>query len=166
MNQHRNHHQGRLPNSPSGEPTTPPRGLKPTLWGVGIAALVIAALIFEYVRTSPVRNAVRAYSNLLSAANRGDLSAVRDLCTERYLRNHKIQLAEEGGVIGLPRNIHKNFRAWQHGEFIWLCPTNRVGPVYQFVPDPDGWKFDGPVGQLRPGNQFEPILSDQSVPSS
>jgi hypothetical protein len=92
---------------------------------------------------------VTAYTALIVAANRGDLDAVRRLCTSRYLKEHDVRPAREGGVVGLPRNIHKNFRAWRHGPHVWICPTNRVGPLYQFVFEAGSWRFDGPVGILR-----------------
>ena len=129
---------------------------RPTVLAVAIAAAAIGLVAFEAKRTAPVRDAVRAYTALITAANRGDLDAVRSVCSERYLAGHPVRAADKGGVIGLPRGIHKNFRAWPEGEHIWICPTNRIGPVFQFVRTPDGWKFDGPVGQLRPGNVFEP----------
>ena len=66
--------------------------------------------------------------------------------------------AREGGVIGLPRNIHKNFRAWRHGSAVWICPMNRVGPLYQFVLEAGSWRFDGPIGILR--GRGEVVLSD------
>ena len=62
--------------------------------------------------------------------------------------------AHEGGIVGLPRNIHKNFQAWRQGPNVWLCPTNRVGPVYQFVRESGSWRFDGPVGILRGRGEF------------
>jgi hypothetical protein len=58
--------------------------------------------------------------------------------------------------VGLPRNIHKNFQAWRHGKDVWICPTDRVGPIYQFVYEADGWKFDGPAGILRARGEIVP----------
>jgi hypothetical protein len=97
--------------------------------------------------------AVASYVALISAANAGDLDGVRRQCSERYRATHRIEAAREGGVVGLPRNIHKNFQAWRAGEDVWLCPTNRVGPVYRFVREGGGWKFDGPAGVLRSGGR-------------
>ena len=34
----------------------------------------------------------------------------------RYLRIHPLRPADEGGIVGLPRNIHKNFQAWRQGR--------------------------------------------------
>jgi hypothetical protein len=65
-------------------------------------------------------------------------------------------VADEGGIVGLPRSINKNFQAWRQGPNVWICPTNRVGPVYQFVLEGDDWRFDGPVGVLRPHGEFLP----------
>jgi hypothetical protein len=126
------------------------------------AALILVlglALIAEIIATGPVRRSVTAYTALLSAANRQDLAAVRSLCTTRYLAAHPPRPAREGGVVGLPRNIHKNFQAWRHGPHVWLCPTNRVGPIYQFVLESGSWRFDGPAGILRPRGQI--ILSTE-----
>jgi hypothetical protein len=126
------------------------------------AALVLVlllALIAEIIATRPVRQSVTAYTALISAANRQDLDAVRRLCTARYLEAHPPRPAREGGVVGLPRNIHKNFQAWRHGAAVWMCPTNRVGPIYQFVFESGSWRFDGPAGILRPRGQI--ILSTE-----
>src|SRR4051794_23269906 len=89
---------------------------------------------------------VATYTQILAAANGGDLEGVRKLCSRRYLESHGIKAAKEGGVVGLPRNIHKNFQAWREGPVTLLCPTDRVGPVYRFVYEDGCWKFDGPVG--------------------
>ena len=51
--------------------------------------------------------------------------------------------------MGIPRNINKNFQAWREGSNVWICPTNRIGPVYQFVFETGRWRFDGPVAILR-----------------
>lgn len=129
------------------------------IWiGIGVAALLLV-LIVEVVLTGPTRGAVRAYSALLAAANRPvpDLEEARRLCTDRYLRTHTLVPADEGGLVGLPRNIHQNFQVWREGPDVLLCPTNRVGPVYRFVQAPDGWKFDGPIGLLMPGGQVVPM---------
>jgi hypothetical protein len=58
--------------------------------------------------------------------------------------------------VGLPRNIHKNFQAWRHGKDVWICPTDRVGPIYQFVFEAGAWRFDGPVGILRARGEIVP----------
>jgi hypothetical protein len=125
----------------------------------GVVVLVLGGgLTGEIIVTRPVRQAVSAYTALLGAANRQDIEAVRRLCTERYLQAQPPQPAREGGVIGLPRNIHKNFQAWRHGPFVWLCPTNRVGPLYQFVFEGGAWRFDGPIGLLRGRGQIVPYV--------
>ncbi len=102
------------------------------------------------------RGGVATFTNLVGSANAGDLDAVRSLCSRRYLESHRIERSTEGGVVGLPRGIHKNFQAWVEGEDVWLCPTNRVGPVYRFVLEAGAWKFDGLVGLLEAGGQVEP----------
>ena len=121
---------------------------------VGGAALAIGLVATAAVTTAPVRGSVRAYTDLIAAANRQDVVAARALCSYRYLASHDLRPADEGGIVGLPRNIHKNFTSWRDGPNVLLCPTNRVGPVYQFVPTPGGWRFDGPVGLIRGRGEF------------
>ncbi len=138
---------------------------KPTLVGLAIAAAVLSAVALTAIRTGPVRRAVATYTALIGAAGRRDLEAARGLCTARYLQTHRLELAPEGGIVGLPRNIHPNFQAWQQDANVWICPTNRAGPVYQFVPEGDAWRFDGPVGLLRGHGVFVPQsdLSEAAV---
>ena len=126
-------------------------------WIVAGVVLATAIIAVEVAATRPVRDAVRTYTELISAANRRDLNAAKALCTERYRKTHTLKLAAEGGMVGLPRNINKNFQAWREGRDVWLCPTNRVGPVYCFVENDGRWRFDGVVGQLLPGGRVEPI---------
>jgi hypothetical protein len=66
-------------------------------------------------------------------------------------------LAAEGGISGIPRNLNKNFQAWRNGPNVWICVTNRVGPVYQFVEENGEWRFDGPIAILRPHGELIPI---------
>jgi hypothetical protein len=101
------------------------------------------------------RRAVSTYVAILAAANARDLDALRPLYTDRYLRAHPPALSPGGGVVGLPRGIHPNFQAWREGDEVWLCPTDRVGPVYRFVFEGGACRFDGPVGLLRPGGRVE-----------
>lgn len=131
------------------------------LWlgAAGVAGALLALIGFEAARTAPVRGAVRAYSMLIAAANRGDLEAARGLCTDAYLAAHTLEAAEEGGLVGLPRGIHKNFRAWSEGADVLLCPTDpreRVRPVYRLVEREGTWRFDGLAGQLGPGGHVAP----------
>jgi hypothetical protein len=127
------------------------------LIGAGVVLALIVALVLEIITTRPVRQAMATYTALIAAANRQDLDAVRRLCTEHYLKTHAPRTAAEGGVVGLPRNIHKNFQAWRHGPNVWICPTNRVGPLYQFVFEQGAWRFDGPIGILRPRGEVVPL---------
>ncbi len=137
--------------------TEVPKLRRRVVWiGLGLIAAAVAVGL-EIAWTSPVREAVRCYTELISAANRRDLGSARALCTVGYLAAHDLKLAKEGGMVGLPRNIHKNFQAWREGRDVWLCPTNRVGPVFRFVKASRGWKFDGVVGQLMPGGRVEPM---------
>ncbi len=127
-----------------------------------IAAAVVAPRWVGDLRAT--HGAVASYVALISAGNSGDLDGVRRQCSERYLTTHRIAAAREGGVIGLPRNIHTNYQAWRDGDGVCLCPTNRVGPVYRFVREDGGWKFDGPAGVLETGGRV--ILGDQAGESS
>jgi hypothetical protein len=149
------------PNSPPSPPTRP--ALRRWIFGGAFAALLAGALAAEVIATRPVRRALAAYNALIAAANRQDLDAIRRLCTTRYLREHDVRPAREGGVVGLPRNIHKNFRAWRHGPHVWICPTNRVGPLYQFVFEAGSWRFDGPVGILRGRGEVIPYAELRDI---
>jgi hypothetical protein len=122
------------------------------------AALLLAgaALAFEIISTRPLREAVRTYMQLEAAGNRVDLSvadrmaAARRLCSSHYLSTHSLSLGPEGGIVGLPRTISKNFQAWREGPNVWICPRDRTGAVYQFVPEGGRWLFDGLVAIISP----------------
>jgi hypothetical protein len=125
-----------------------------------VTLILLAGLAFEIIATQPVRGALRTCTELFTIANRPGLTSVerrnaaRALCSRRYLQSHALKVAAEGGIVGIPRNINKNFQAWREGPNVWICPTNRIGPVYQFVFENDGWRFDGPVGILRPRGEM------------
>ncbi len=132
------------------------------LIGVACIAVFVGVLAYEVVATRPVRQAVQAYSELVSLANRPDLSnearleAVRPYFSARYLASRPIEPAQEGGLVGLPRYINKNFQAWRQGSEVWLCPSNRIGPVYRLVYEDGRWRFDGLIGLLRGKNEIVP----------
>lgn len=132
------------------------------LIGAACFAVLAGGLAYEVVSTRPVRQAVQAYSELVTVANRPDLSiadrleAARPYFSARYLASHELATAREGGLVGLPRYINKNFQAWRQGAAVWLCPSNRIGPVYQLVKEDGRWKFDGLVGILRSRNVLVP----------
>lgn len=136
------------------------RGVPKALWIALAAGVLTGGVAFEVWITTPVRRAVRAYTDLIAAANRRDVDAARALCTTRYLAARPLRLAPEGGIVGLPRNVHKNFQAWREGDDVWLCPTNRYGPILRFIREADGWKFDGFAGLLTPGGRVEPLTED------
>lgn len=132
-------------------------------WLIVVAALVaaLAAPALGVVRSLMMtRQAVAAYARMIAAANAQDLDAVRAECSARYLREHELVASEGGGVVNLPRGIHRNFRAWREGDEVWLCPTDRQGPVYRFVPERGGFRFDGPVGLLRGGRVERGVAED------
>jgi hypothetical protein len=128
--------------------------------GAAIGVVLIAGLVFEVVTTQPVRGAMRTLSELFTIANQPDLSdddrlsAARSLCSARYVQAHPLAVALEGGIIGIPRNINKNFKAWREGPNIWVCPRDRTGPVYQLVFENGGWRFDGLVAYLKPWGEI------------
>ena len=129
-----------------------------------IVLILLGVLAYEVVSTGPVRGAVRTCSELLTIANRPGLkpeerqAAARALCTRRYLSTHKLDVAEGGGgFVGIPRNLNKNFKGWREGPNVWICTTNRIGPIYQFVLEDGTWKFDGPVGLLQPRGEIVPM---------
>ncbi len=137
--------------------------LRPYLIAGGLAIAAIAALAIEFVATAPVRGAVRTCSELMTIANRPDLSdsdrieAARARCSRRYLSTHRLGVGRGGeGLVGFPRNLSKNFQAWREGADVWICPTNRIGPIYRFVFEERAWRFDGPVGLLRPHGEIIP----------
>lgn len=109
---------------------------------------ILAVLVVEARRTAPVRGSLRTFTGLIAAANHGDREAAERLCTTRFLRESPIVAAPEGGFVGLPRGIHPNFRAWRAGDAVWVCPTNRIGPVFQFREENGLWRFDGLIGRL------------------
>ena len=134
------------------------QGILRTYWWVGaLVASLLAALVFEIVWTAPNGAQIETYHELISAANRGDLATAERLCTARYLAKHPLKLAAEGGIIGIPRGIHKNHQAWRHGRNVWFCPTNRIGFIYQFVPERGFYCFDGLVGELKSRNRIIPL---------
>ena len=123
---------------------------------LAVAAIGLAWPASRAVRSLVMtRGGVATFTRLLASANAGDLDAVRSECSRRYRNAHRIEPSREGGVVGLPRVIHRNFRAWVAGNDVWLCPTDRVGPVYRLVLEEGRWKFDGLVGLLRTGGVVE-----------
>lgn len=117
-------------------------------------SLMVFLLVAVARQTAPRRAAVASLVALVQAANQQNLAAARTLCSRRYLASHPLAAAAEGGLVGFPRNIQKNFQAWPQGDAIWVCPTNRIGPIYQFLNEDGAWKFDGPVGLLRPRGEI------------
>jgi hypothetical protein len=125
-----------------------------------IVLALVAGLAFEIVATQPVRGAVTTCSELFTIANRPDLvdserlAAARSLCTQRYLKEHPLAVSPEGGLVNIPRNLNKNFKAWRQGPNVLICTSNRVGPIYQFAYEGDRWRFDGLIGILRPWGEI------------
>jgi len=137
------------------------------LISVAVVAILVAGLAFEVVTTQPVRGAMRTCSELFTIANRQELTdparpeqtkallaKASELCSARYRRSHPLVAAPEGGLVGIPRNINKNFKAWREGPNVWICTANRIGPVYQFVFEDGRWRFDGLVAILRPWGEI------------
>jgi hypothetical protein len=131
------------------------------LISVAVVSLLLAGLAFEVVTTQPVRGAMRSCSELFTIANQLEhadparpevreklLAAASERCSARYRRLHPLVAAPEGGLVGIPRFINKNFKAWREGQNVWICPRNRFGSVYQFVFEEGRWRFDGLVGEL------------------
>ena len=143
------------------------RRLRPWLATVAAVAAASALLAFEVLATRPEREAVRSLSELMTLANLPDLSVdeltrrASFLCSRHYLETHTLEPAPEGGLVGFPRNLNKNFKVWRERGNVWIRPTDRVGPVYQFVEEAGRWKFDGPVGILDPQGAFIPAAELQ-----
>jgi hypothetical protein len=134
----------------------------------GLAALAVAAVLAvpasRAIRSLVMTHgAMASFTALVASGNAQDLDSVRRLCSAGYLARHAIKRAIEGGVVGLPRNIHQNFQVWRQGDEVWLCPTNRVGPVYRFVSEDGTWKFAGLVGMLGPGGRIERTEGDSDL---
>jgi hypothetical protein len=121
---------------------------------VAIVLVLLGGLAYEVISTQPVRGAVRTCSELFTIANRDGLTdserlkAASALCSTRYLHKHPLALAPEGGIINIPRNINVHFKAWREGPNVWICPRDRIGPVYQFVFEDGRWRFDGLIANL------------------
>src|SRR4051812_23860168 len=105
-----------------------------------VVLILLGGLAYEILSTRPVRGAVRTCSELFTIANRPGLrpeqriAAARALCTRRYVQTHRLDVADDGqALVGIPRNLNKNFKAWREGPNVWICPTNRIGPIYQFA---------------------------------
>ena len=151
---------------PDDESPAPPAGGRL----IGLAASVACASCWRrlavgmVVRTRPVRESVRrlhrADRRRQPPGPRGRRARSARRATSQA---HAPEPAREGGIVGLPRNIHKNFQAWRHGPHVWICPTNRVGPVYQFVREAGAWRFDGPVGILR-GRGEVILMEPEAIP--
>ncbi len=137
------------------------------LISAAIVAILLAGLVFEVVATQPVRGAMRTCAELFTIANqlelaertrpeqlRAMLAAASALCSARYRRSHPLVMAAEGGIVGIPRNISKNFRAWREGPNVWICTRDRFGAVYQFVFEDGRWRFDGLVADLGPRGEI------------
>jgi hypothetical protein len=125
------------------------------LIAVAIAVLLLGGLVFEIITTQPTRGAIRTCAELFTIANRPELTdsqrleAAALLCSQRYLKAHPLQVAPEGGIVNLPRNLNKNFKAWREGNNVLICTSDRIGPVYQFIYERGRWRFDGLVGILQ-----------------
>ena len=132
-------------------------------FAVLVAVLLILALVAVVFQTQPTRSSVQTFVSLIGAANRGDVVEAERLCTKRYRQTHTIKAALGGGIEGLPRNIHKNFQVWRDSEFVLLCPTNRVGPVYQFVFEEALWRFDGIAGLLKSDGVLRPFGDESGI---
>lgn len=130
---------------------------KQRLIALGIVALVASVLTGMYYWTRAERESMQCFVALMNAANQGDLEKMNLYCTQDYLKRQPLELAPEGGAKNIPRGIDKNFQVWRSGASVRVCPTNRVGPVYQFKHEQGRWKFDGVIGILRPGGRILPV---------
>jgi hypothetical protein len=143
------------------------------LISTAIVAVLLAGLVFEIITTQPVRGAMRTCAELFTIANRLELTdparpeqakalleQANALCSARYRRSHPLAMAAEGGLVGIPRNISKNFKAWRQGPNVWICTRDRVGPVYQFVFEDGRWRFDGLVAILRSWGEIVRVPDD------
>lgn len=140
----------------------PTFGFKPVHLALSatITVVVLVLLALEWHRTSPEREVIRAFTDMVVLANQGDLEGLTSRSSVRYRSRGPFQKAPEGGVVGLPRvTPHPNFQSWRDGPEVLLCPFNRSGPVFRFVREGGSWKFDGPAGLLRPDGRYLPETS-------
>jgi hypothetical protein len=114
-------------------------------------AALVAGIALLSVRTAPIRESVNTLLELMNAAERDELDRARSLCSRRFLEAEGLRRSPDGGMIGLPRSIRKNFRAWRSGGSVLVCPSGRTGVVYRFVREEGRWRFDGAAGLLGPG---------------
>lgn len=121
-----------------------------------IFVAVILGIAWTSLRTAPVRGSLGTLSRIIVAADQEDDETLRLLCTQRYLHEGGLRRAAEGGLIGFPRTIDRNFQAWTESESVLICPTGRTGPVYRFIEEGNRWRFDGIAGVLgRGGGSIE-----------
>ena len=131
--------------------------------GGAVVLLLLGGIAYEIVPTQPVRGAVRTCSELFTAptaptCGRRSGSRRRGRCARGDISHPQAGRRRDGqGLVGVPRNLNKNFKAWREGPNVWICPTNRFGPVYQFVLEDGTWRFDGPVGILGPWGRVVPM---------
>jgi hypothetical protein len=141
-----------------------------------ISATVVLSLLgglaYEVISTQAVRGAVRTCSELFTIANRDGLTdsqrltAARALCSSQYLQNHPLAVAPEGGIVNIPRNINMHFTAWHEGPHIWICPRDRIGPVYQFVFEDGRWRFDGLIANMDRYGQIDRAVEFAERPAN
>ena len=143
--------------------TRPPRRFwLAVLLGLILIGLAVVPVSRGIRHLNWTRGALRTYARIVASANLGDLATVRSLCSEHFLAAHPLEAAENGGVVGFPRQIHPNYQVWVEGPEVWLCPSNRVGLVYRFRLEADTWKYDGPVGLMRSRGEIIPAIAGQS----
>ncbi len=78
---------------------------------------------------------------LLTIANRPGVSepdrlaAARKLCSHRYLLTHRLAVAgaDDGGLVGLPRNFDKNFKASRRGRMYGSVRPTATTPSVPFI---------------------------------
>ena len=141
--------------------TLNPRGSKIRAFALTFVVLLVGTFLVRGVRTLlTTRQAVGTYARLIAAGNAGDLASVASLCSARYLDSHPLKVADGGGTVGFPRQVHPNYRVWVEGAEVWLCSGNRVGQVVRFIQEADEWKYDGVVGVLRSDGRVEPMADD------
>ncbi len=138
-----------------------------TRWMIVAAAVVLillGGLTYEVIATAPVRGAVRTCAELFSAANRPGLkpeqriAAAQALCTRRYLQTPQARRRRRWpGARRRPAQPQQELQGLAPWSDVWICPTNRIGPVYQFVLEDGAWRFDGPVGILRAWGEMIPM---------
>ena len=138
------------------------------LISTAIVAILLAGLVFEVVTTQPVRGAMRTCSELFTIANRLELTEPDAARATRAmlggarrallgsLPSHRIRWPwpPKGESSAFRATSTRTSKRGEKDRTSGSVPTNRIGPVYQFVFEDGRWRFDGLVAILGPWGEI------------